>query len=63
VRAGDDREASLDGDGSNTRGVLRGSHADDAQARFASQTPFLTLEADTRYEQALEPGRYAVCDA
>ncbi len=36
--------------------------AADAQARFRSQAPFITLEADARYEQALEPGRYAVCD-
>jgi hypothetical protein len=36
--------------------------AEDAQARFSDQMPFMTLEVDTRYEQALEPGRYAVCD-
>lgn len=36
--------------------------ADDAQTRFRSRTPLITLAADTRYEQTLEPGRYAVCD-
>lgn len=36
--------------------------ADDAQNRFGNQAPFLTLAVDTRYAQALEPGRYAVCD-
>lgn len=36
-----------------------GRDAEDAQARFADQTPLITLAVDTRYEQTLEPGRYA----
>jgi hypothetical protein len=36
--------------------------ATEVQARFADAPPLHTLEIDTRYTQALEPGRYAACD-